>query len=173
MKKAGIFSLFIIISLCLFLGCTDEGEEELGSVVGVWEYTIPTIPTITSDTLLITIDIEDVDSTFYLEIREIHDDTLYWQSGTWDIHHTGGARDSVFLYGQIGEVIDTTADPDTLKVLEDSLAQKTLAIDTAASTGDLWVIKIKNLEDILVNFISQQTINMFANTFDLRFTRKE
>jgi len=173
MKKLSIISLSIVISICFFFGCTDEGEEELGSVVGVWEYLLPAIPTLIPDTLLITIDIEDIDSTFYFELRETHGDTLYWQSGKWDIHTTGGPRDSVFLYGQTGEVIDTSAYPDTLKSLEDSLAQKTFAIDTAASTGDYWVIKIKNLEDILVNFISQQTIDNLANSFDFWFTRKE
>lgn len=173
--KVFMTGIGIAVLCCLFF-CKDKGptpDDTSGkTVVGTWRYVLPAVPNLIPDTLVITIDIEENDSTFYFELRELNDDTLYWQTGTWDIHTTGGTRDSIFLYGQVGEVIDTSADPDTLTPLPDSLANKTFAIDTTGTSGDYWIIKIKNLEDILVFFISQQIIDMLANSFEIWMERQ-
>ncbi len=168
MKNSCIFSL-CVISFCLFLGCTDDEEEVGGTVVGSWEEFVQAVPPYIPNDLVINLDVADTDSTFRFKVQEFNDDTLYWHTGKWDIHHTGGPRDSIFLYGQIGSVIDTTA--DALVSLPDSLALRTFAIDTAGSTGDCWIINIKNLEDILTFFIDQQTIDKLA-VIDFYMERK-
>ncbi len=173
MKKAGIFSLCILINLCFFSGCSDEETEASGNIVGTWEEFIPNTaekPPLPND-LVITISIHDLDSSFIFQVEEKDDDTLYRHSGTWDLLTRGRGGDVLYLYGVEGYMLDTSANPDTLQPLHDTLANKTLIVDTTGSTGDLWIVHLKDLRPFMESLLDGQTLNMLKS-IDLYMERQ-
>ena len=171
MKKLSIISLSIVITICFFSGCTDEEKGASGNVVGTWEEFIPKAPPLLPNDLVITIIVHDLDSSFLFQVEEQNDDTLYRHSGTWDLLNHGENRDTLYLYGIEGSILDTTGDEDTLKPLDDTLAQKTIILDTTGSTGDVWIIHLKDLRPFMESLLDPQTLDLLT-AIDLYMERQ-
>ena len=174
-----IFFLVSFIALVSgFIVCDnndpDTGEDTGKSVVGYWEEIIPATAPYIPDTLEIHLVIKDSDSSFFLTVIErapVNSDTLYKHSGSWRINNNDVPEDSLYLYGEECSIIDTTADPDTLKSLHDTICTDTVVLDTTGSSSDKWVIKMKSLTPFLEAFLSPDLIPMLS-LMDLYMDRK-
>jgi len=178
MNKYLFIPLCIIALSCCFVLCTDDDDDtgDTGkTVVGTWEEIINATPPFIPYDLLIQIIIKDTDSTFFLSVIEqdaINNDTLYKHTGTWEI---GNSRaDSLILYGEECFILDTTANPDTLMPLPDTVCQDIIKLDTNGTTSDNdeWVIKMASLAPFMEAFLPPQIIQLIAN-MDLYMERKD
>ena len=179
MNKYLFISLCIIALSCCFIICTNDDDDDTGTsgktVVGTWEEIIPSTPPFIPYDLLVQIIIEDTDSTFFLSVIEqdaVTNDTLYKHIGTWEI---GNSRtDSLILYGEECFVLDTTANPDTLMPLPDSVCQEIIKLDTNGTTSnsDIWVIKMASLAPYLEALLPPEVLQLIAN-MELQMERKE
>jgi len=137
------------------------------TVVGNWAELIPAQPPIIPKALTVGINIEKKDSSFLIYVTEDPAKKLFNHEGFWAIN-----GDSIYLDGTFCEMIDTSADPDTLKPLPDSVCQQTIVIDTARTPEDIWIIKVGQLGPIIESFpIDPGLIDIIKN-IDLYMERQ-
>ena len=64
----------------------------------------------------------------------------------------------LYLYGEECSIIDTTADPDTIMALPDSVCDDTALVDTSGSTGDAWNISLQELAPFMESILDSEDI---------------
>lgn len=69
----------------------------------------------------------------------------------------------LYLYGEECSKIDTTADPDTLMPLPDSICGDTVVVDTSGSTGDAWEISMGELAPFMESILDSEVIANFPS----------
>ncbi len=79
--------------------------------------------------------------------------------------------DSLYLYGEECFILDTSANPDTLKPLPGDVCGDTIILDTTGSTTNLWVIKAKDLAPFMYGFLDSAIVEMLS-TLQLQMERK-
>ena len=125
---------------------TDQDTTTTPSIAeGTWHYALPPIPTKTTDTLNIWLDVVN-DSSYSLRLIERSDKKLFSSYGKWR-----ETEDSVFLTGSECEILDTTANPDTLAPLDDSLCSIPIPLPQP-ETATKWTIKTRSLTVMLRAF---------------------
>ncbi len=167
-----IFAILIIGTFCW--NPSDEGEENTKTIVGTWEEIIPAFPPIIPKSLIVRIAFNNLptDSSFLLEVLEEETTKhLFIQNGVWSIVNNTFPKDSVYLYGDECSILDTTADPDTITSLPDSVCGQTIFIDTTGSTTNQWTIKMSALAPFMAVFLSSDIINNLS-TMEFFMERK-
>jgi hypothetical protein len=149
MRKIMNLSMAAVVLGLVIGGCSEDEEtnptgvsNELGGEVtnapGVWSTTLGPIGTMIPDPLSITFDIV-ADSSYTMRVEEQGDtetaDTLFHQYGVWTVM----GEDSLRLTGTECMIIDTSADPDTLKTVGQDICSMPLTLPAPAET--VWVIK--------------------------------
>jgi hypothetical protein len=199
MKRFIGFSILMISSLFLFLFCGDkitdepspertkttdttetadttENTEIRPSIVGEWEEEIPVIPSLIPVKLLVNLSILSADSSFLLSVVETdqaNNDTLYKHSGTWRLGKSNTrSEDSLYLFGKECHLIDTTADPDTMIQMANSIAEQTIVLDTSGTGSGVWKIKLSSLTPFMSSMLPPLVVSV-ASTMELEFERKE
>ncbi len=124
---------------------TDTSTTTPSIAEGTWHYALPPIPTITTDTLNIWLDVVN-DSSYSLRLIERSDKKLFSSDGEWR-----ETEDSVFLTGSECVILDTTANPDTLAPLDDSLCSTPISLPQP-ETAMKWIIKTQSLTVMLSAF---------------------
>jgi len=180
MKKSIGFSVLMVTSLCFLIFCGDKSTNGPNhftglTIVGDWEEVFHATPPLIPFDLTINLSIAEQDSTFKLNLVENaqeNSDTLYMHSGTWRIGKSGSrGGDSLYLFGKECYLIDTTADPDTMKQLSDSEAEQTITLDTTRTENDEWIINLGNLKTLMTSMLPSEAIE-FVSTIDFLFERK-
>ncbi len=116
------------------------------TVIGNWQEYIPS-STFIPEALTIGIDVEKSDSSFLISVIEEPAKQMFNHEGFWSI--TG---DSIYLAGTFCEMLDTSANPDTLVALPDSVCQQIIVLDTARTADDIWKITMGDLGPIIESF---------------------
>lgn len=171
MKKFTIISTIFFSLIVGLIFCSDKGSNPgpgpVGkTAVGIWEEVFPAQPPIIPNDLIIRIVIKDTDSTMLFTIVEdgsTQDDTLYKHRGSWEIKNNGGTVDSLYFYGEECYKLDTTANPDTLMPLPDTICVQTIVFDTTGTTGDQWVINGAAFTPFMEPLLDPFIIGILAN----------
>ncbi|MBN1759404.1 MAG: hypothetical protein JW863_13840 [Chitinispirillaceae bacterium] len=133
---------FIVITACNDPVDTNPPET---SATGTWHYALPPVPGITTDTLNIWLEIKNNES-YSLELIERADKLLYSSKGTWE-----ATDDSIFLTGNDCHILDTSTDPDSIVVLDDTTCEKPIPLGLPEKT-DKWTVETASLASMLVAF---------------------
>ncbi len=136
------------------------------TVIGEWLELIPA-STFIPKPLAIGINIVESDSSFLISVIEDPDKQIFNHEGFWEI-----LGDSIFCAGTFCEMNDTTADPDTLMPLPDSVCQQTIILDTARTENDIWKIRVGDLGAIIESFPLDSTFINIIKGLSLEMERQ-
>ena len=146
MNIGKLIPAIVAVAFTAGLMCNDKPvNSPPPTVVGTWDLAIPPITNVTQKTLNVMLNIND-DSKFTLELNEESAKILYNSEGTWTA--TG---DSIYLHSSKCLVIDTVADPDSLKNLSDSLCALPIPLKLPENNQN-WDIKTEDLTIMLSGF---------------------
>jgi hypothetical protein len=157
MMKKTLYFLYAILSVTLlYTSCTkqpveNEPPDNGDDAYGYWLLSIPPVPTMTTDTMNIVLDI-DSDGTFILELNERFEKTLYHSEGEWS-----ATDDSIILVNSTCQILDTVPDPDTLSNLADSICSQPIPLPHPQSE-DEWVVQTKSLETLMLALIDESLL---------------
>lgn len=130
----------------LLYSCTKKTTEpEPASVLSTWTYPIPVIPTYTTKPMTISLAIAS-DSSFTLDLTETPPKTLYSSFGT-----TSSTKDTIYLYSEKCEILDTVPDPDTLTTLDEEICTAPIPLPHP-QTATTWTIQTASLKALLQAF---------------------
>ncbi|MFP4418637.1 MAG: hypothetical protein ACLFSB_15345 [Chitinispirillaceae bacterium] len=137
------------VSLLAVAGCSDDDEKNSESsnnpldpanpttqaaMIGMWSYEFPAMPQMgLENSLIINLDVQK-QQLYSIEVLEGGEKTLFSQDGVWDTTTTTEGR--VAFTGQQCEIIDTTADPDTLSSLPAEICGETFELQRPE--GEEW-----------------------------------
>ena len=144
---------FTLLTVIIFLNQCNNPEQptEVSSeaFIASWDINIPPLGTFIPDTLNIVLDLND-DKTFSLELNERTEKILYQSEGDWSFND-----DSIFLQNNECLLLDTTANPDSLAPLADSICEQPIPLPHP-QTDNEWTIQTASLQSLLLAFPVEQ-----------------
>ncbi len=148
-NAAALAALIAIAGFC----CTEdsgetsnptEAQTEKPSPVGTW-YNEIKAGLMTDHAIGIDFSVHE-SNEYRILVVEVGDDTLALHSGTWDT-----TADSITLRGDLCRVLDTTANPDTLMSMPDSICMAPFTL--TRPTAQTWIVATAPLHPIVESII--------------------
>jgi len=166
MRKFMIGSAVISLLFSFFMSCSDDGgdvtntggttldtpipaPQRLPVIIGSWQEIFPAFPPYIPESLSIDFDVI-ADTSYVLELNSMTGKTIFRHAGTWTAD-----QDSIYLAGKNCAALDTTAEPDTLKPMPDSMCSMPISIYLNISTRQtdtLWTVKGGDLGPLIRSF---------------------
>lgn len=168
MRRFPLVAALAALFLCTFFFCADDIGNSTGGgdpgVVGTWVEELAALPPYLPKGLTITMTFES-DLTFEVSLVEAPAKTLFTDIGTWET-----VGDSIYLTGTECQAV-TTADPDTLMALPDSVCSTTVSVEKP--TGSPWSVRISDLGPIIRAFPIPESFLPFVENIRLDFEKQE
>ena len=150
MRKLSAFLGACMVLVAVFVFCSEDGDTGtnipptgmMNYAVADWGTVLPAWPPFLPDTLIITFSIA-ADSTYEIILLDPPEKPLFSHAGTWT-----ASGNTIYLAGTECAALDTTADPDTLKPMADSLCSIPVAIEMDIDTTTApwtWVLTVGDL----------------------------
>lgn len=156
MNKIVSILIAISFSVCILLNCNKSGSSPTDGTtsdpvtpafVGSWQFPLPPILNILTDTMHLNLTM-DTNHTYKLEVIERTDKTLFSSNGTWESIPDATIKsvpDSVRLIGEQCKMLDTSATPDTLKIMSEADCSTPIVLSAPKASDAVWLIKTSSL----------------------------
>jgi hypothetical protein len=175
MDKTALLTAWTSIICLLLPGCTsttkppDSSNSPQSEVIGLWSYVLPASPSFgIPDTLTIALDIHEAGKACELSVSKPNALYLLKIDGTWSI-----AGDTLVMQGSEGVIVDTSANPDSLKPLAATALTLPIRIPIKMNSDKQWIVSMSDLGIVINAFPVSESMKATVRNLELNLIKKQ